>query len=169
MTAVEVQRASNVETVRHYFEVMLNKRDANTLTPVWHEDVVAELPTGTIRGRDALRDYFASTFAAAPDFHIEAKSIVGDGDKVLVRWHIRATFSGAPWMGIEPPAKPIELDGVDCFTMRDGRVLHNFVIYDQMSFARQIGMMPPQDSPLERAMIGAFNMRTRLRKMATGH
>jgi hypothetical protein len=33
-----------------------------------------------------------------------------------------------------------------------------------MSFARQVGMMPPLDSGAERAVKGAFNAVTKLRK-----
>jgi hypothetical protein len=75
-----------------------------------------------------------------------------------------ATFSGAAWQGIEPTGDRIELDGMDCFTIRDGQVVHNFVAYDQVAFGRQIGLMPPQGSAADRAMTGAFNLRKRLAK-----
>jgi len=46
--------------------------------------------------------------------------------------------------------------------VRDGNVVSNFVVYDQMQFARQIGMLPPDRSLADRAMKAAFNARTRL-------
>jgi steroid delta-isomerase-like uncharacterized protein len=121
-------------------------------------------PTGTLRGRDEVRAYFAAAFAALPDFHIQAERIAGDEEIVFVRWHLTGTHSGAAWMGIEPTGKRLELDGMDCFTIRDGLVVHNHVIYDTASFARQIGMLPAQGSAADRTMTAAFNLRTQLRK-----
>ena len=155
---------SPVELAREVFEDVLNRRDADALLPYWSEDVVEEFPIGTLQGRAKVRDYFAETFAALPDFHIEAQSIVGDEETVFVKWLLRGTFSGQSWMGIEPTGSSIELQGMDCFTIRDGLVVHNHVIYDAAAFARQIGMLPSQDSPADRALTRSFNARTRLRK-----
>lgn len=154
---------SLTELARHVFDDVLNRRDADALLEFWAEDVVEVFPTGTLRGRQAVRDYFAQTFAAMPDFHIEATHIAEAGENVFVKWHITGTFSGGPWNGIEPTGSWLEMDGMDCFTVRDGLVVHNFVVFDQMSFARQIGMMPPENSAGDRALRGAFNAKTRLR------
>ena len=66
-------------------------------------------------------------------------------------------------MGIEPTGTSIRLHGMDCFTIRDGLVVHNHVIYDGASFARQIGMLPAQDSAADRGLTKAFNASTRVR------
>jgi predicted ester cyclase len=153
---------SPVDIVRDLFANLLNRRDAGLLTPYWAEDVVEEFPTGKVVGREALKQYFADLFAAIPDFHIEAKTIVGEGERVFVRWHVTGTFSGRRWLGIEPTGSAIRLDGVDCFTIRNNVIVHNFVAYDQLSFARQIGLLPEQGSVLDRAMLGTFNMKTKL-------
>jgi hypothetical protein len=57
---------------------------------------------------------------------------------------------------------------MDCFTFRDGAAVHNHVIYDQLSFARQIGMLPPKDSGPDKAMTAAFNAKTKLKKRLRG-
>jgi hypothetical protein len=46
--------------------------------------------------------------------------------------------------------------------MRDGKVVSNFVIVDQMQYARQIGLMPPDGAAADRALKAAFNARTKL-------
>ena len=89
------------------------------------------------------------------------------------RWSKATTcsFSGAspgptpglPGQGIAPTGNPVELDGIDHFVIRDGKVESNFVVFDQLQFARQIGMMPADGSTADRAMNAAFNAKTRLR------
>ena len=133
---------------------------------VWfHVDGFIQFPTGTLRGRDEVRGYFASLFAAVPDLHIDALNIAGAGDMFLVRWHSTGTFTGAPWMGIEPTGSRLELDGTDCFNVRDGKISENFIVFDQLSFARQIGMMPSEGSLMDRMLLNSFNIRTRLRRL----
>ena len=162
-TAVMDTTPDPVELIREVFE-KLNQRNANALYEYWAQDIVDQFPTGTCRGRDEVRNYFASLFAAVPDFHISAVKIAGAGDTVLVRWHASGTFTGAPWMGIEPTGSRLELDGNDCFTVRHGKIAENFVVFDQLSFARQIGMLPSDGSLMDRMMLNSFNLRTRLRR-----
>jgi predicted ester cyclase len=164
MTTAETKARTPAEIARELFEERLNARDADALREYWAEDVVEDFPTGTVSGREAMRDYFAEAFAAMPDFHITADKIVAEGETVFVKWRMTGTFKGAPWQGIEPTGDRIELDGMDCFTIRDGLVVGNFVRYDQMSFARQVGMMPAQGSGAERAMTAAFNAKTKLQR-----
>jgi len=40
---------------------------------------------------------------------------------------------------------------------------------DRAEFARQIGMLPRRDSPLDRGMLAAFNARTRLKQRLKRH
>jgi steroid delta-isomerase-like uncharacterized protein len=164
MATTETKISSPVDTAREMFETVLNRRDAEALRPYWADDLVEELPTGTYRGPDEMARYFAETFAALPDFHIEAERIAGEGETVFVRWRLTGTFSGAPWQGIEPTGDRIELVGMDCFTIREGKVVRNVVVFDQVSFSRQIGMLPAQDSLGERATRAAFNARTKLKR-----
>lgn len=159
----DVETAAPVEIIRAYFEGPLNRRDADALTESWAEEIVAEFPTGTVSGKEALRDYFAEVFAAIPDFHIAADRLFGDGEQVFVKWTITGTFTGSPWQGIAATGSAIRLEGMDCFTVRDDLVVHNFIRFDTSDFARQIGMLPPLDSRPDRAMKAAFNGWTKLK------
>ena len=38
----------------------------------------------------------------------------------------------------------------------------NFVVFDQMQFARQIGLLPPEGSPADKAVKVAFNAKTKI-------
>ena len=65
-------------------------------------------------------------------------------------------------LGIEPTGKPLAIDGIDHFVIRDRKVVSNFVVADQLQYARQIGMMPPDGSAGDKAFKAAFNLRTRV-------
>jgi len=47
--------------------------------------------------------------------------------------------------------------------VREGKIVHNDAYLNGMQMARQLGMLPPQGSGQEKALIGATNLKTRLR------
>ena len=155
--------ASNAELIRWAFEV-LNGRDITPLRGFWSEATVERFPDATCRGADEIAAYFETVFAALPDFRMRVDSLVEQGDDVFVHWHLTGTHSGGPFAGIAATGRSVALDGIDHFVLRDGAVVSNFGVFDQMQFARQIGMLPPDDSPADRAMKAAFNGKTGLVK-----
>ena len=92
---------------------------------------------------------------------IDVASIAEQGDAVFARWRLTGTHSG-PVQGIEATGKPIALDGIDHFVLRDGKIASNFVVFDQMQYSRQLGILPAQDSAADKAMKAAFNAGTTL-------
>ena len=77
-----------------------------------------------------------------------------------MRWRLSGTQQGR-LQGLEGTGRRLRLDGVDVFTLRDGKIASNFVIFDQTQWGRQIGLMPEDGSTGDRALKGAFNARTR--------
>ena len=152
---------SNAELVRWAFE-RLNERDLDGLRQVWDADTVERFPTGTVRGPEAIASYFEEAFAALPDWQMEVVTIVEQGDDVLVHWQLTGTHSGGPFQGIAPTGRHITLDGMDHFVVRDAKVVSNFVVFDQMQFARAVGMLPQDGSRADRAAKAAFNARSKL-------
>ena len=140
----------------------LNEQDVQALRGSWSESIVERFPEVTLHGRDEVAGYFETLFAAVPDFHIEIKALVEQGEEVFVRWRLTGTHSGTPFQGIAPSGRSLASDGVDHLVVRDGMVASNFVVYDQMQFARQIGLLPGDGSAGDRAAKAAFNTRMRL-------
>ena len=119
--------------------------------------------------REEVVAWFRGFFDAVPDLHMEVEDVAVAGEpgreRVTVRWHVTGTFSGAPYLGIEPTGRPIDLRGMDLISIEDGRVAGNNIYYDQLAFARQIGMLPAEGSLGDRLMTGAFNLVTKGRAM----
>jgi predicted ester cyclase len=161
--AAPPEAATNGELIRWAFDV-LNTRDVSPVRAVWTSATVVRFPTETCVGTDAIAAYFEAAFAALPDFHLEILGLAASGDDVMVRWHLSGTHSGAAWQGIVATGRAIALDGHDHFVLRDGKVASNFVIFDQMQFARAVGLMPADGSPAERAMKAGFAALTRARR-----
>jgi steroid delta-isomerase-like uncharacterized protein len=151
---------SNGELIRWAFE-QLNRHDVSALKQFWGDDTVERFPDRTCRGADEIARYFEDTFTAVPDMRMDVISLAEQGDDVFVHWKLTGTHTG-PVLGIDGTGKRIELDGIDHFVVRDGNVVSNFVVFDQMQYSRQLGILPAQDSAGDKAIKAAFNAKTKL-------
>jgi steroid delta-isomerase-like uncharacterized protein len=158
------RRQAVEQKVRDYFEAM-DRRDAQAMAAHWRDDGVEDIvPVGLLRGRDELREYFASLFAAMPDARTTVTRLVAGEQSCAVEWRIEGTFDGAPFAGIEPTGKHIEIRGLDLFELEEGELVSNTAYFDGAGYARQIGMLPADGSGPDRAMKSAFNAVTKLRR-----
>jgi steroid delta-isomerase-like uncharacterized protein len=158
------RRKAVEEKVRSYFEAM-DARDANAMAAHWREDGVEDVvPVGLMRGRDELRDSFASMFAAMPDARTTVTRLIAGERSCAVEWRLEGTFDGAPYMGLEPTGNHVEIRGLDLLELADGELVSNTAYFDGAGFARQIGMLPADGSGADRAMKSAFNAMTKVRR-----
>ena len=156
--------ATNSELAQQILDA-LTAHDLDALRGIWADDVVERFPDKTCRGKDELAAYFADLFAALPDFKMEKVSSLEEGETVFVRWRMTGTHTGAQFSGIDATGKEVALDGMDEMTFRDGKMAHNFVVFDQMEVGRQLGLLPPDGSPPDRALKAAFNAKTKVAEL----
>ena len=130
----------------------------------WYaDDVVANFygQVGEVDKTGAIA-YFESLWAAIPDFSFEIVDLYATGDNATVHWHITGTFAGpGTFQGFEPNGAALDFYGVDVVKVRDGKVARIDVYTDGMTIARQLGALPPDDSPVQARMAQAFNARVR--------
>ena len=75
------------------------------------------------------------------------------------------TFRGAPFQGIEPTGRRVDIRGLDIMEIKEQQILSNTAYYDGAEFARQVGLLPPRESGADRAILGAFNALTKVRRV----
>jgi steroid delta-isomerase-like uncharacterized protein len=151
------------EIARGYFDAVA-ARDPDAMAAYWSEDGIDELiPVGIFRGPGEIRAFFAGMFAAFPDMEFTVERMTSTAGVVAVEWRARGTFSGAPFQGVEPTGKRIEVRGCDCVEVEDGKIVRNTAYYDGAAFARGLGLLPQRDSQGEKAMLAAFNAVTKVR------
>ncbi len=155
--------ADAAEVGRAYFQAVAD-RDVDAMAACWEPGCTDELHgLASLRAPEDVKEWFANTFRAVPDFRMEVLDLIASGDKVAVRWHLTGTFTGeARFEGAIATGEAIDITGCDVLTVRDGKIVHNDAYLNGMQMARQLGVFPPQGSGQERAMIGAANMKTRL-------
>jgi steroid delta-isomerase-like uncharacterized protein len=152
------------EHARSYFAA-LARRDSDAMLGHFSPEAVEDIvPVGILRGRGEIKAFFDRLFAALPDAETRVERVVAGERHAAVEWRMNGRFTGGSFMDIEPTGRWIEVRGFDLLEIEDKQILSNTAYYDGASFARQVGMLPPDGSGAERAMKGAFNAVTKLRR-----
>ena len=141
-------------------------KDADALSATHHEDIVENfLVLGPIEGKANAKAFFAELFAAAPDLEFTIERVMGVDETTAVgQWRLKGTFTGGPFQGIEPTGRVLDIRGIDVMEFEDGLLRNNTIYYDGLSFARQVGLLPPAGSRRDNAIMGGFNALTKLKK-----
>ena len=151
--------------MRRGFEAIA-ARDLDAVSANHHPEVVEDFVViGPIEGKDNVRAFFAELFTAAPDLEFIVESVMGVDDTTAVgQWRMRGTFTGGPFQGIEPTGRRLDIRGVDVMEFEDGLLRHNTIYYDGLAFTRQIGLLPPEGTKRDKAILSGFNALTKLRQ-----
>jgi steroid delta-isomerase-like uncharacterized protein len=158
------RRKATEAHARSYFEAIAN-RDTEAIAGHWREDGVDDIvPLGPFRGTEEIVALFRELFAAVPDMEMTVTRVVAGETHAGVEWRITGNFTGGPFQGIDPTGRRLDVRGVDVLEIEDGQIVGNTAYYDGMTFARQIGLMPPESSSAENAMKSAFNASTKVRR-----
>jgi len=165
VAAVPQTSATAEEVGRSYFDAFA-ARDADAAVAHWAPDGIEDVtPLRVFRGVGEIRGFIAGLLAAVPDLETRTERVIADERVAVVEWRMSGSFSGSSFEGIEATGRPIELRGADCLEIEDGRITRNTAYYDGAAFARQVGLLPAQESAAERAMLTAFNGATKMRAL----
>lgn len=153
---------------RRYFEAV-RRQDLDAALECWAPGGIDHLkPVGELRVPEEWRAYFGGLLAAMPDFDYEVVNLFEQGDQVAVQWRARGHFSGRPYQGIRANGSPITIEGADLIRVENGLIKHLDSYWDDAAIARQIGVLPARKSVQERALLGLFNAKTRLKSLVGG-
>jgi glyoxylase-like metal-dependent hydrolase (beta-lactamase superfamily II)/predicted ester cyclase len=155
---------SKAETIARRYFAAIDARDLEQAVSLWaqggREHVRGQVDT---QAPDGVREFIGALIDAIPDLSMQILSTTAEADRCGVQWRLTGTFAGpGHFGGVAPTGRPIELEGFDLLSVRDGLIQSNDAFTDSMTFARQIGMMPPQGSSAEQRMTSAFNAKTRM-------
>lgn len=158
------RRKATEALARSYFEAVA-KRDTDAMAGHWREDGVDELvPVGPLRGTGEIVAFFRELFEAVPDSEMTVTRVVAGETQAVVEWRMTGHFTGGPFQGFDPTGSRVDLRGLDLLEVEDDQIVGITAYYDGLTFARQIGLMPPENSSAENAIKSAFNASTKVRR-----
>src|SRR6266704_7085497 len=147
------QRLSELwdEHVRYEFST---RNTEDTLATMVEDAYVNHIPvlTGGV-GRDELREFYSKRFIPQmpPDTEMTPVSRTIGEDQIVDEMVFKFTHTiPMDWMlpGIPPTGKPVEVPLVAIVRVRDNKLAHEHIYWDQASVLVQIGLLDPARLPV---------------------
>jgi steroid delta-isomerase-like uncharacterized protein len=145
-----------------------NECDTDAMAQLVTDDIVWADPAlqEPARGIPAVQEFMRVSVRAFPDLRFsepDPPALATTGDEVLWAWYMQGTHRGAiDPPGFAPTGRSMRVDGIDQWTMREGRIARYRAFYDMNDLARQLGIVPPAGSRAERAMVALQRLQARL-------
>ncbi len=140
-TATTTTSEKNKAVVQRLFQAM-DQGDTTVVetlfAPQW-VNVDAALPP--MRGLDGARTLVALFKKSFPDFTSRVELIAAEGEQVAVHAVHTGTHKGE-FLGIPATGKSISVSSTGIFTVRDGKLIENRVIFNAYGLLQQLGVAP---------------------------
>ncbi len=111
---------------------------------------VRMVDSSTELNHDEYREYLRGILNAFPDTHFTIRDIIAQGEKVALTWTVRGTHKGSYVLrdGKSVPAtnRVVQMPGCTIYEFRNNLVIHQEVLWDQVSFMTQLGLMAEQQT-----------------------
>jgi steroid delta-isomerase-like uncharacterized protein len=145
-----------------------NGCDTRAIAELVTDDIVWADPAlpQPARGIAEVQEFMRVSFRTFPDLHFgepDPPGLAIAGTTVYWEWWMSGTNRGE----IDPPGfaatgRTMRVEGIDRWTMRDGRIARYRAFYDMNDLARQLGIVPASGSAAERGMVALQRVQARL-------
>ncbi len=92
------------------------------------------------RGAQQIAKYVAGVRAGFPDFKLEIKQKVAEGDRLVTHWACTGTQRGE-FQGISPSGRRVEMTGLTLVRIKGGQIVEERVYFDRLSLLEQLGVL----------------------------
>jgi steroid delta-isomerase-like uncharacterized protein len=135
---------ANKARVQRFYDEVFNAHNIAMIDSFCTPDFVDHNPDPphTGQGIEDLKATFTDFFTGFPDIHVTVNFMIAQGDTVMAHVTMAGTNSGA--MGSMPATnKQVSINGIDIISLKDGKAVERWGIFDNVKMMEQLGVMPP--------------------------
>ncbi len=136
----------NKELVRRYFEGWANRGDPAVADALIATNVVLRNPPHIVHSLAEYKQGMAAFHTAFPDLRFTIEEEVAEGNKIAIRWTMRATHLGE-YQRHAPTGKTVTVTGISIFQIADGKIQEITVNMDRLGQFQQLGWLPEPSPP----------------------
>ena len=94
-----------------------------------------------IVGPEGVQLFVGALRAAFPAIQMTVEDVIGEGDRVVVRYTARGTHSGA-FRGVAATGRKVAWAGINIYQEKGGKVVETWQLADVMGLMQQLGVIP---------------------------
>ena len=131
---------TNEEIMRRFVADVLNAGNPAALKELVHPDYVYRGPGEELHGQDGLAALLNGYRAAFPDLRVGIDELLAIGDTTLLSFTMTGTHRGE-LLGHPPTGRPMKVHGMVRSHFRDGRIVDEWELIDQLRLFEQLGLI----------------------------
>jgi predicted ester cyclase len=133
----------NKAVVRELTEYVWNRHGLDRIPEFYAPAYIADYrPFAPLQeGHAAIRGMVERAWAAFPDYHEELHELIAEGPLVVAYFTISGTQSGR-WGVLPATGKRVQFDELVILELRDGKVVKQRGVADNLTALRQLGVVP---------------------------
>lgn len=97
---------------------------------------------GASPGPGGLKWLIVTFRTAFPDLHCTVEDEIREGDQFAAHWRMLGTHRGL-FMGSPPTGRQVEAQGMIFGRIKNGRIVEDWTLIDQIGILQQLGLVPP--------------------------
>jgi steroid delta-isomerase-like uncharacterized protein len=133
----------NKEIARRLMEEVWNNRQLDVVDEIIDASYGYHDPNSPDfgQGPESYRARVTFYTTAFPDLRFVIEDMIAEEDRVLVRWEASGTHRGE-LLGVSATGKAITGTGMHVMQCRNGKVVHEWGVWDALGLLRQLGALP---------------------------
>ena len=141
------RKAESMQPIFDLLTELWNSGNLELLAQVYGDDTKRSDPNTPqpVHGTQPIADYIAEVRTGFPDFKIEIKQQVGEGDQVVSEWTCTGTHKGV-YQGIPAAGRYVTVPGVSVNRIQDGKIVEEHAYFDRLGLLQQLGVVPGQSA-----------------------
>jgi len=136
------QEEANEALSRRWAEAVWNRGDFGAIDELLAPDFVAHYPGFPTTDRASYKEWAEMEFRVFEDIRCTIDDLVAEEDRVALRWTWQGTHSGGDYLGIPPTGKRVTMSGMTFFRMKDGKIVEEWGVSDELGKLRLLGAAP---------------------------
>jgi steroid delta-isomerase-like uncharacterized protein len=138
------------DLVHRFFEEFLNQQKLDRVEDYVTRNWVNHDPSmPPLQGYEGAKQLVRTLAGGFPDLRVRIEDIIAEADRVAARFSFTGTHRG-DFMGVAATGRKITSSGCGLFRIQDGRLAENWVVFDAMGVAKQIGMIQEPERATEK-------------------
>jgi steroid delta-isomerase-like uncharacterized protein len=137
----------NKAIMRAHVEALFNQHRVDQTDEFFTQDYLDHAPLpGQAAGLAGAKQKWATYLTAVPDMRATIEDMVGEGDRLAVRWTVQGTHRGE-LLGIPPTGKPVRFSGISIYRLAAGKIAEQWEQWDRLPLLQQLGVLPTPAAP----------------------
>ena len=99
-------------------------------------------PAGEYKGPEGVKQMVQAFRVAFPDGTFTIDDMVGEGDKIAIRYTLTGTHKG-DYLGIPPTGNKINIQAAMFYKFENGKEVEALPFMDSLNMFQQLGISPP--------------------------